>query len=587
MNLHISRKAIEKMLAVASLWLAASAALQAQELVVSRATLAQPGGQLVVSLRSEPKTLNPILSVDANSREVIGMMNADLVHINRDTQSTEPALAKAWKISRDGRTYTLYLRRGVKFSDGSAFTADDVVFSFQLYLDENLHSPQRDLLMVGDKPISVKKLDDYTVEFDLPSPYGPGERMFDGLAILPRHLLERLYREGELAQSWGTTTRPAELAGLGPFQLKEYVPGQRVVLERNPNYWKTDSSGVRLPYLSTLTFLFVPTEDAQVAKFQSGETQMLERVNADNFAVLQRNESTRGECLRDLGPGLEFIFLLFNLNSLDAARSPDIAAKQVWFRDLRFRQAISLAVDRKGMARLVYEGRATPIWGNVTPGDKLWLNSNLAHPDRSIEQSKSLLQSAGFSWNVNGDLLDAQKKPVSFTILVSSSNAQRSKMATIAQDDLKQLGMDVQVVPLEFRALVDRVLNTKQYDAALMNLVNGDVDPTPEMNLWLSSGQTHLWDLGQAKPATPWEAELDRLMEAQMTATNFETRKQFYDRAQTIVAENLPFVFLLSPNILVGAQSTIGNFHPAILEPYGLWNADQLYISPAGSSPCK
>jgi peptide/nickel transport system substrate-binding protein len=578
-----------KALLVSVFVMGGTAATQAapQDYVAAKGGTGQAGGRLVVALRSEPKTLNPILSVDATSREVIGAMNADLIHINRETQRTEPALAKSWSVSLDGRRYTLQLRRGVKFSDGAPFTADDVVFSFQLYLDENLHSPQRDLLVLDGKPIIVKKIDAYTVECELAKPYAPAERLFDGLAMMPSHLLEKPYREGKLEQTWATNAPAAEMAGLGAFRLREYIPGQRIVLERNPNYWKTDAVGNRLPYLTELTFIFVPNEDAQVIKFQSAETHVLERAGADNFALLQKHAKAKGECLYDLGPGLEFLFLFFNMNHLDATKSPDITAKQAWFRDLQFRQAVSLAMDRKGMARLVYDGRATPIWGNVTPGNKLWLNGNLPHPERSLEQGKTLLQSAGFSWNASGALLDAQKRPVTFTILVSSSNAQRTKLATIAQDDLKQLGMDVHIVPMEFRALVDRVLNTKEYEAVLMNLVNGDVDPTPEMNLWLSSGETHLWDLGEAKPATPWEAELDRLMEAQMTTTDSAARKKLYDRVQELAAQNLPFIFLLSPNILVGAQATVGNFRPAILEPYALWNADQLFIRTAGAAKCQ
>ena len=202
----------------------------------------------------------------------------------------------------------------------------------------------------------------------------------------------------------------------------------------------------------------------------------------------------------------------------------------------------------------------------------MWLNAKLSHPERSLDDARKLLRSAGFSWNSAGALLDAQNQPVNFTILVSSSNAQRSKLATLAQDDLKQLGMDVQVVPMEFRAMVD--------------LVNGDVDPTPEMNLWLSTGETHLWNLGETKPATAWEAELDRLMETQMTTADAAVRKSLYDRVQDIVSQNLPFIFLVSPNILVGAQSTVGNFRPAILEPYVLWNADQLFLRSAGSATC-
>jgi peptide/nickel transport system substrate-binding protein len=572
---------------LAMAFMAAGAAARPQDYAIVKGSLGQPGGRLVVALRSEPKTLNPILSVDATSREVIGAMTSDLVHINHETQRTEPALAKSWTVSPDGRKYTMQLRHDLKFSDGAPFTSDDVVFSFQLYLDENLHSPQRDLLVLGDKPIVVKKIDEYTVDFELAKPYGPGERIFDGLAMMPKHLLEKAYREGRLAQLWATNVRPEEIAGMGPFRLKEYAEGQRMVLERNPNYWKKDSQNNQLPYLSALTFVFVPTEDAQVIKFQSGETQVLERTSADNFSLLQKGAKERRQCLSDLGPGLEFLFLLFNMNSLDAAKSADIVAKQTWFRDLRFRQAVSLAMDRKGMARLVYGGRATPIWGNVTPGNKLWLNTNLPHPERSIDQAKALLQSAGYSWNSEGALLDPQKRAVTFTILVSSSNAQRTKVATIAQDDLKQLGMDVQVVPSEFRALVDRVLNTKQYEAVLMNLVNGDVDPTPEMNLWLSSGETHLWDLGEAKPATPWEAEVDKLMEAQMTTPDYSERKRLYDRVQELTTRNLPFIFLLSPNILVGAQTSVGNFRPAVLEPYVLWNADQLFLRAAEVTQCQ
>ncbi|HEY2822111.1 MAG TPA: ABC transporter substrate-binding protein [Candidatus Acidoferrum sp.] len=548
------------------------------------AEIGRAGGRITVALRTDPKTLNPILAVDTTSREVIGAMQADLVHINRQTQRTESALASSWKVSTDGHKYTLQLRHDVKFSDGAPFTADDVVFTFQLYLDEALNSPQRDLLVIDNKPIAVKKIDNYTVEFDLTKPYGPGERIFDSLAILPKHSLEAAYRDHKIGEVWGVNAKPEEIAGLGPFRLKSYVAGQQLLLERNPNYWRKDARGKSLPYLNELLFTVVANEDAQVIKFKSGETQILERVGADNFNLLQKDSSSKSLCLSDVGPGLEFVFLLLNMNSVDATKHADIAAKELWFRDLKFREAVSLAMDRKGMVRLVYGGRATPIWGNVSPGNRLWLSANIQYPERSIDQAKALLKSDGFSWDANGALLDSQKHPVTFTVVVSSSNAQRTKIATVAQDDLKQLGIDVRVVPLEFRALVDRVMNTHDYDAVLMNLVNGDVDPTPEMGLWRYSGEMHLWDMGEKTAATPWEAELDKLMESQMTTTDYATRKKLYDRVQEIVAQNLPLVFLLSPDILVGAQSTVGNFRPGILDPYALWNVDEQFIRPTGAT---
>jgi peptide/nickel transport system substrate-binding protein len=546
--------------------------------------IGRSGERMTIALRADPKTLNPILAIDTTSREVIGTMQADLVHINRHTQSVEPALASSWKISSDGRKYTLQLRRDLKFSDGAPFTADDVVFTFQLYLDEALSSPQRDLLVIDNKPIAVRKIDIYTVEFDLTKPYGPGERIFDSLAILPKHLLETAYRDHKIGDTWGVNSKPQEIAGLGPFRFKNYVPGQQLLLERNPNYWRKDARGTNLPYLNELLFTVVANEDAQILKFKSGETQILERVSADNFNLLQKENTSKRQCLVDAGPGLEFIFLLLNMNSIDAAKHPDIVAKESWFRDVRFREALSLALDRKGMVRLVYGGRATPIWGNVSPGNRLWRNADIQHPERSIDQAKALLKADGFSWNANGVLLDPRKHPVTFTIIVSSSNAQRTKVATIAQDDLKQLGIEVKVVPLEFRALVDRVMNTHDYDAVLMNLVNGDVDPTPEMGLWRSAGEMHLWDMGEKTPTTSWEAEIDELMESQMTTTDYPMRKKLYDRVQEIVAQKLPLIFLLSPNILVGAQATIGNFQPGILDPYALWNVEEQFIRPAGAA---
>ena len=535
------------------------------------------GGRLVVALRSEPKTLNPVLAVDDPSRDVIRCLTADLIHISRESLKTEPELAKSWNVSRDGKQYTLHLRHGLRFSDGRSFSADDVIFTFQVYLDEKVHSPQRDLLIVGGKPITVEKVDNDTVRFELARPYAAAERLFDGLAILPRHLLENTYREGNFSQVWNLSTPPDHLAGLGPFRLKEYVPGQRIVLEKNPYYWKEDRSGSRLPYLDELDFLVVPSEDAQVIRFQAGDTDILSRFGAENFSVLEKQQAAKSYRLHDLGAGLEYNFLFFNLNDLASKSLPEIARKQFWFQDVRFRQAVSSAMDRAGIVRLVYNGRATPLWSQVTPGNKLWMDDALPRPARSLDHARQLLRSAGFSWKNDGSLVDARGAPVEFSILTSSSNSQRTKMAAIIQDDLSQLGMNVHVVPLEFRSMVDRLLNTFDYEAAIMGLVSGDADPTADMNVWVSSGETHLWDL-RGKPATPWESEMDRLMEQQETTLDFAQRKRMYDRVQEIVADDLPVICLVSPNILVGSKDRVGNFRPAILNPYALWNVEQLYV---------
>lgn len=555
-----------------------------EELLITTNEVGHYGGTLTVAQRSEPKTLNPVTAADAPSREVIGELNADLIHINRGSQKTEPALAKSWMASKDGRIFTIKLRRGLRFSDGQPFDADDVVFSFQVYLDEKIHSPQRDLLIIGDKPITVQKIDPYTVRFTLAQPYAAAERIFDGLAMLPRHLLEQSYKDGKFAQTWTLATTPNQIAGMGAFRVKEYVAGQKIVLERNPYYWKADQNKNRLPYLDELVFLFVGSEDAQVIRFQAGDTGVINRLSAENYLLLSKYASSRGIQLADLGPSLEYNFLVFNQNDLKGKSLDKIASEQAWFEDLRFRQAVSSAVDREGIVKLVYAGRGAPLWGNVSPSNKFWVDLSLAHPPRSVDHARELLKSAGFSWRSDGQLIDRQGRAVEFSIITSSSNAQRTKMATIIQDDLSKVGMNVHVVPLEFRGLLDRVFQSYDYEVAIMGLGGGDADPNPEMNVWLSSGGTHLWHLGETKPATDWESQLDQLMQKQMVTLKYKDRKNLYDQVQQIIAGEDPFVFLATPDILVGAKTNLANFQPAILEPTALWNVEQLYYASPGGS---
>jgi peptide/nickel transport system substrate-binding protein len=555
------------------------AATASEELLSTRSTPGVRGGQLVVAQRSQPKTLNPVTAFDSSSRDVIRRMHADLVHIDRISQQTVPALAKYWTRSTDGREYTIRLRRGVRFSDGHPFDADDVLFSFGVYLDPKVQSTQRDLLLVDGTPPHVEKLDRSTVRVSFEKPYAAAERLFDSVAMLPRHLLEQPYRDGKLAAAWSLDADPATMAGLGPFRLKRYVPGQQIVLERNPFYWKKDRVGQRLPYLDGLTFVLGANEEAQMARFEAGESDVISRLSAENFALLSREQNDRGFVVRDVGPSLEYDFLLFNLNSDTAGRLPEVARKQGWFRNLAFRRAVSLTVDRDAILKLVYGSRATPLASFVTPGNRLWIDNSIHLPARSPQRARELLGAAGFSWDPAGALLDASGQPVQFTILVSSSNAQREQIATLVATDLAALGMKVQAVPMEFRAQLDRITETHDYDAALMALGSGDVDPTAETNVWMSSGSTHLWHLGQKAPATPWEEEIDSLMRQQARTLDPVRRKRLYDHVQRIVADQLPIVPVISPHLLVAARRDLGNFAPSILDHNTLSNVDELFWS--------
>jgi peptide/nickel transport system substrate-binding protein len=551
---------------------------ESEQCLVTHDEIGRPGGRLIISQRAEPKTLNPVIAFDGSSRQIIGLITADLIHINRSSQQTESALARSWTVSPDGREYTLQLRHGLKFSDGQPFDADDVLFTFQVYLDERVHAPQRDLLIISGEPIRIEKIDAYTVRFELHERYAAAERLFDSIAILPRHLLSHAYVEGHLAQAWTLTSPPEQIAGLGPFRIQGYVPGQHVTLARNPYYWKKDVKGNRLPYLDEIVSIFTGNAESEAIRFQRGEIDVVSRLSATNFSALERHQQAGGFHLYDVGASLEYNFLFFNLNDLGSRNLPAIAGTQTWFRQLAFRKAISAAIDRQALARLAYRGRASVLATHVTPGNKLWLNRSIPQHVRSAASARQVLRKAGFSMDSSGRLFDDRHEPVTFSVIFNAGNPQVTQMATLLQQDLAEIGIQLNVVPLEQRAVLDRVFKTYDYEAAIMSLASGDTDPNPEINVLTSGGSAHVWNLESKHARMPWEEEIDHLMQQQMVTPDYEQRKHIYDRVQELIWENLPLISLVSPDVLVGATERLGNFRPAILSDYTLWNAEELFL---------
>jgi len=230
--------------------------------------------------------------------------------------------------------------------------------------------------------------------------------------------------------------------------------------------------------------------------------------------------------------------------------------------------------------RLVYRGRAVPLASQVTPANKFWVDSTLPRPVRSLEKAQALLHSIGFSRRADGKLIDSQGTPVEFSIITNPSNQQRTRMATVIQEDLNQLGMQIHVVPIEMKSLMARVLDSLDYDASILGLLSGDADPNPEINTWTSSGSTHVWAPTETKPLATWQAELDRLMLQQTSVLDYKKRKQIYDRVQQIIVQHDPVIFLVSPDVLVGAKDSLKGIKPAVLGHHLLWNVEQLYWEP-------
>ena len=251
----------------------------------------QPSGSgaAVGTIRSEPQTFNRLVARDNVSVLATRLTQAGLVRINRTEDVVEPWLAQSWSSDDDGRTYTLTLRDGVTFSDGAPFSSADVLFSFAAVYDERVGSTLADSLLIDGRPIAVDAPDPTTVVVRFPVPYSPGLRLLDGLPMLPRHQLGPALGAGRFRETWGLSTPPADMAGLGPFVLESYEAGQRLVFARNPRYWRRDEAGVQLPYLDRITLEIVADQSAEMLRLETGGVDFISSgIRAEDVSSVSR-----------------------------------------------------------------------------------------------------------------------------------------------------------------------------------------------------------------------------------------------------------------------------------------------------------
>jgi peptide/nickel transport system substrate-binding protein len=347
-----------------------------------------------------------------------------------------------------------------------------------------------------------------------------------------------------------------------------------LLLRRNPLYWKRDSAGHSLPYLDSVRLDIQANRELELMRFRRGEIQMVSGLDAESF---ERLAAEMPDAVRDLGPSLDSEQLWFN--QVAAAPIPDY--KRQWFRNTEFRRAVSLAINRDDICRLVYRGHASPAGGPVSPANRLWINAKLSPPVFSPKGALDILTRNGFRFE-NGALVGRDGHTVEFSVITNAGSKPRERMATLIQQDLAKIGIKLNLVPMDFPSLIERITRTFQYEACLLGQIV-DVDPNEMMNVWRSSAPNHQWNPSQQTPGTPWEAEMDRLMLQQAAAVDPKKRKAAYDRVQEIVAEQLPFIYLVHKDALVGVSARVGNARPAILQPQTFWNVDTLTISaPAG-----
>lgn len=514
-------------------------------------TVGRYGGTLTFATISDPKTFNYHLASETSSTGVLGFLFDGLVEQD-ENMKIEPGLAYKWETSKDGLVWTFHLRKGVRWHDGVEFTADDVIFTFDLIYDESIPTDTRDILMVDGKPVRYEKVDRYTVRFVLPEPFAPFLHSV-GIAIMPKHILEEPYRRGTFTTTWNLSTDPRKIVGTGPFKMVEYVPGERVVYERNPAYWKVDKEGNRLPYLDRLVVRIVENQTAEQLLFDRGAIDFFSP-KPDEVVLYQDRQARGGFTVYQGGPtfGSEFVFF----NQKKGAVPPP---KIDWFSNLHFRRAVAYALDKQTIIDQIYAGQAVPQWGPISPANKLWYSETaLKTYPYDLEAARRELAAGGFTWKGN-KLYDAQGNHVEFFLTTNSGNEVREAIAGLLVEDLTALGMTVHYQPQEFNTLIQRLLTGKGWEAMILGLTAGSGDPNSGRNVWHSSGDLHMWNV-HGEPA-PWETAIDEIFDRGTGILDPKERFRHYAKFQRIASEQLPLIYTVAQLSAAVVRNSVHNVH--------------------------
>lgn len=542
-----------------------------------------PGGRLILSTFTDPKTFNPITANEQSSEDIFRFFYSALVDYDLSTLNVAPGLAESWSVEPDQKTWTFKLRKNLKWSDGHPLTADDVVFTWQAIYDPKVVNVHADAFRIDGKEFQVTKIDDLSVKVVTPAVYAPFLVYFGSTAILPRHVLAKSLAEGSFASAYGVNTPPGELVCSGPFKLKDYKPAQVVLLERNPYFMQVDKKGQRLPYLDHVVFNIVPDMNAMSLRFLSGESDVMEEIRPDEHAKYRAEEAKGRFKVFDLGPGLDRSFLVFNQNTGTNSKTgkPYLEPKkQSWFRNTRFRQAIAYAVDRETISKSILAGRAVPAYGFLSSSNPKWLHTNLAEYPFNLDKARALLKEIGIEdRNGDGKLEDAQGQKIEFRIATIAGNQLRDSIAVLLVSDLNKLGLEVTKQTVDFNKLSDMLRISRDFDAALLRLGGGDSDPASSMNVLRSDGFTHYWAVNQPAPSYPWEARINQLMVDMVQTLDFDARKKAFAEVQEIMNREQAFIYTVSMLSSCAARPDLMNLKPSVIPSYkATWNAQELYF---------
>jgi peptide/nickel transport system substrate-binding protein len=571
------------------------------------ATQASPINQIAIGVLGEPATFNPVLN--NVSTAFFDYTTEALIGVNGKGE-IEPALAESWQI--DGNTITFAMRPNLKWSDGKPLTVEDVVFSFnEVYLNPKIPNNSQDALKIGkdEKFPTIKKIDDRHVAITTPEPFAPALRTIGGQGIVPAHIFRSMVNTTEnytdrqeikdklgkitikevakqrpkFMGAWGINTKPAELISSGMYRLTSYAPGERLIFERNPYYWRKDAAGKQLPYLDRVVWQITESTDSTLMQFRSGNIDTY-GVGPEFFSLLKKEEKKGNFTITNAGQSSGTTFLAFNLNKGSRDGKPLVeTAKSRWFNNVKFRQAVAYAIDRKRMINNLYRGLGESQNSPLSYGTPYYLKEGLKSYDYDLAKAKQLLQEAGFKYKGN-DLFDDQDNAITFNLITNSGNKIREALGTQVQQDLGKIGMKVNFNPVAFPLLVDKLDKALDWDAHIIGFTGG-VEPQDGANFWLTEGRSHIFNQKPSKEekqltgqeVAPWEKEINDLYVRGAQELDETKRREIYYQTQRLTQENLPCIYLVNSLSLSAARNTVKGMKPTNLG--SLWNLYEVSIT--------
>ncbi len=528
------------------------------------------GGVYTTSIMGDPKTFNPYNANDATSAELSEIMYDGLVQTNPSTGEVIPKLAKSFKILSDNKTYIVNLRHGIKWSDGVEITSDDVYFTYNTVIFGGFgDGSTRDVMMIDKKLPKVEIIDKYTVKFTTPKPFAPFLRNLSA-SILPKHIFEKVTKKGNayFLTYQGIDVKPQNIVYSGAFKLKEYVPSQRVVYEKNPDYYLINKDKQKLPYIDKWIMVITGDMNNDTLKFESGVTDFL----SVNGSLVNRYRELKHDGnyeLYNLGASTNTTFMVFNLNNRKNKDGKYYVEpkKQKWFQDRNFRSAIDWAIDRDDLILNVFSGFAYPLY-SAEPVSSLFIDEQIAKGHKKdLTHAQQLLSQSGF-YKKDGILYDKDNNRVEFELLTNAGNTQREATGVSIKQDLEALGIKVNFKPVEFNSLINRLVNQADFDCVIIALTSNIYEPNSGYNVWTPEGALHMFnkrtpndDISTDK-ILDFERELEDIFRQGALELDFNKRKQIYSKYQKLVAKENPMIYLYAPLNIAALRNKVKNVTP-------------------------